>query len=298
MVRHTEKAFKWIISLLQARKIPFVIFGGLAAKGYGAGRSLADIDIAIPEERFGEIYYNYIKYAFWGPDTYKDENWDIFLVSLEYEGQEIDLCATRYKIFDKRLGKWVSKERDLGLFNTVEFYGLHVPVIAKSSLFEEKLQLGRKADKEDVSDLCANNGDAQEFLTEIKNLHLPKGKYAVFGSGPMVVRSMRKSGDVDIIVLPSLYHQCLHSGWEERKSGNTLKLVKGNVEMYRDWNFPSFRPDVKKLISTAEYIGGVPFVLLPEVIKWKQVFGREKDVSDVKQIEEYLKIANLGVPAN
>lgn len=298
MVRHTEKAFKWIIGLLQARKIPFVVSGGLAAKGYGAERSLADIDLNIPEERFGEIYYDYIKYAFWGPDTYKDENWDIFLVSLEYEGQEIDLCATRYKIFDRRLGKWVLKERNLDLFNKVEFYGLHIPVITKSSLFEEKLQLGRKADKEDVLELCSNDSDARELLTKIKNLHLPKGKYAVFGSSPMVVRGMRKSGDIDIIVLPSLYHQCLHSGWEERKSNNTLKLVKENVEMYQDWNFTGFRPDIKKLVSTAEYIGGVPFVLLSEVVKWKRAFGREKDVSDIKQIEEYLKIANLGVPVD
>jgi len=39
----------------------------------------------------------------------------------------------------------------------------------------------------------------------------------------------------------------------------------------------------------AEVIDGLSFVLLEEVLKWKKLNGREKDLRDVELIMEYLK---------
>jgi hypothetical protein len=38
-------AAQWIVRLLRDRDIPFLICGGLAAKGYGSERDLNDIDL-------------------------------------------------------------------------------------------------------------------------------------------------------------------------------------------------------------------------------------------------------------
>ena len=40
-----QSAAKWIVSQLRERNIPFLICGGLAARGYGSQRDLHDIDL-------------------------------------------------------------------------------------------------------------------------------------------------------------------------------------------------------------------------------------------------------------
>lgn len=40
-------AAQWIVGLLRDRSIPFLICGGLAAKGYGSERELNDIDLFV-----------------------------------------------------------------------------------------------------------------------------------------------------------------------------------------------------------------------------------------------------------
>jgi len=41
------------------------------------------------------------------------------------------------------------------------------------------------------------------------------------------------------------------------------------------------------LIDNAEIIKNFPFVQLKYVVEWKMKSGREKDIKDVKLIEEY-----------
>jgi hypothetical protein len=47
-------------------------------------------------------------------------------------------------------------------------------------------------------------------LEELKTLNLPKGTYAIFGSGPLAVRGLREARYLDIIVKDEIYKQlCL-----------------------------------------------------------------------------------------
>ena len=55
-------------------------------------------------------------------------------------------------------------------------------------------------------------------------------------------------------------------------------MAKDVFEAGTGWNYGSYQPDVQKLIAEAEMIEGVPFVQLEEVRKWKEAFGREKDL--------------------
>lgn len=48
-------AAQWIVGLLRDRNIPFLICGGLAAKGYGSERDRNDIDLFVPGEHFSSV---------------------------------------------------------------------------------------------------------------------------------------------------------------------------------------------------------------------------------------------------
>lgn len=60
-----------------------------------------------------------------------------------------------------------------------------------------------------------------------------------------------------------------------------------DVEVFTEW-LPGIW-DIKKLIKEAEIIGGLAFVNLKEVLKWKRIRGKEKDKKDIEIIENYLK---------
>lgn len=152
--RNTEKAFKWIVGLLQKHNIPFQISGGFAARVYGVDRELHDIDIGIPDDRCEELYPEVKEYVRYGPAHYSDEQWDLTLMSLKYEGQKIDLAGrTNITFFDKEIQSWIPGHRDLLKSEMKELFGIVVPIIPKDALIAYKKKLGREVDRMDVESL-------------------------------------------------------------------------------------------------------------------------------------------------
>ncbi|MDP3696632.1 MAG: hypothetical protein Q8R55_01210, partial [Candidatus Taylorbacteria bacterium] len=90
-MRHTEVALKWIVDILRDLKIPFEIDGGLAAEAYGSKRELADIDINVLQEDFYKIVPQVKEYLKFGPGWYKDEHWRLYMITIKYAGQNIDI---------------------------------------------------------------------------------------------------------------------------------------------------------------------------------------------------------------
>jgi hypothetical protein len=134
----------------------------------------------------------------------------------------------------------------------------------------------------------------QELFQRVKELNLPIGEYAIFGSGPMGIRDMREMHDVDVLVSEKVYNEYVNkSGWKIKNIYENNDYFKGlnndilEIEMWKDW-YTDW--DVSKLIREAEIIDELPFVRLEYLIKWKKFFGREKDLKDVELIENYEKI--------
>lgn len=117
----------------------------------------------------------------------------------------------------------------------------------------------------------------------VRNLNLPTEQFAIFGSGPLGVRNIRESGDIDLIVKVAL--------WEKLKKKYPLSpkrsdsIVIGDIEIYYAW--PPFQ-DVNVIIDSADIINELPFVRLEYVIEWKKYLGREKDKKDIRLIQEFL----------
>lgn len=150
-MRQTKSALKWIVRILNKHKVPFQITGGLAAEIYGSKRKLADIDIEIPENKFKAILKDVRRHIIFGPKRLKDKNWDMFLLTLRYGGQDIDLSgAYSTVIFDKTSKKWTLEDSSFGKSRNKKVFGITVHVTAKKNLIEYKSELGRRVDKIDL----------------------------------------------------------------------------------------------------------------------------------------------------
>ncbi|TSC53194.1 MAG: hypothetical protein LiPW39_399 [Parcubacteria group bacterium LiPW_39] len=150
-MKNQAKAFKWIVKILKKHTVPFQVTGGLAAKIYGSQRELNDIDIAIPEKSFADILSDVKGYLVFGPERFVDENWDLSLMTLRYQDQEIDICGgDTIKIRNSKTKKLIDHPTDFPKFEIKEIYGVSVPVVKKEKLIDYKKILGRSADMEDV----------------------------------------------------------------------------------------------------------------------------------------------------
>jgi len=151
MEKDTESALKWIVNILQKHDIPFQIGGGFAARMYGVERELADIDIAVPTDRLGEILSEVKVYITYDLRHYLDEKWDCTGMTINYKGQEIDFVGAQgKKIFNETNKKWITLENDFSNNEYKEIYGLTIPLMPKEKLISYKSILKREVDLLDL----------------------------------------------------------------------------------------------------------------------------------------------------
>ena len=79
-------AAQWIVGLLRDRNIPFLICGGLAARGYGSERDLHDIDLFVPGEHFLSVVQAGQAFVSKAAAHRQEEGWDLTYVQFKYEG--------------------------------------------------------------------------------------------------------------------------------------------------------------------------------------------------------------------
>ncbi len=120
-------------------------------------------------------------------------------------------------------------------------------------------------------------------LEELKKMNFPINQFAIFGSGPLGIRGIRDSNDIDLIVKDNLWEELLKKYTISKNKHNAI--IIGNIEIFNNW-LP-FK-DINVLIDSADIIEGFRFVKLEYVLEWKKFLGREKDLIDIKLIENYL----------
>ena len=146
-----KKAILWITNILNKHAIPFQIAGGLAVRAYGSSRKLMDIDIDIPEEDFETLKLETAPYIIFGPSQFKNEHWDLLLMTLNYHGQEIDLAGAYHtKIYNSENNAWKKIITDFSKTNYMTIHGLSLPVISREELIAYKKILARPIDLVDV----------------------------------------------------------------------------------------------------------------------------------------------------
>ena len=127
-----------------------------------------------------------------------------------------------------------------------------------------------------------------KYLAELKALNLPRNKFAIFASGPMAIRNLRENQDIDVIVKEPLWKELSKKHNIILKNNGKTKCIEiRNIEIFNDWK-PWF-DDINELIDTADIIQNIRFVKLTYVLEWKKAMNREKDIRDIKIIEDYMQ---------
>ncbi len=133
------------------------------------------------------------------------------------------------------------------------------------------------------------------FLEQLKKRNLPKNTYAIFGSGPLGVRNIRDTHDLDLIIDEQLFDKYKNMPhWKFKNfviDNRYVEMIENNwIECYKKWGPGAW--NTQQLIRKAEFINNMPFVKLETVKKWKRILGREKDLKDIQLIDEYIQRTN------
>lgn len=125
-----------------------------------------------------------------------------------------------------------------------------------------------------------------DLFEALRDLDLPVGDYAIFGSGPLIVRGIiDATNDLDIITRGSTWAMVQDAGEQTTfDDGNPCVTVHGGRLTFGiTWKYGHF--DLDELIDTAEVIAGLPFVRLEHVIRYKRAAGRPKDLDHLVAME-------------
>ena len=127
------------------------------------------------------------------------------------------------------------------------------------------------------------------LFDRVKSLNLPVSDFAIFGSGPLIVRGIiPASNDLDII--------CRGQAWERVKAIGELEYLSkydvtvvtmcgGRLTFGTKWAIGEF--DIDELIDGAEEIDGLPFVRLEHVTNYKEISKRPKDLRHIEALKAY-----------
>lgn len=130
-------------------------------------------------------------------------------------------------------------------------------------------------------------GSAAHLFGRLRSLDLPPGDYAVFGSGPLLVRGIvDRAGDLDVICRGAAWEAAQRLGPAAEQDGvPVVSLFGGAVTLGTRWAIGGF--DIAHLIETAEVIDGIPFVRLEHVVAYKRLANRPKDREHLRLLEEW-----------
>lgn len=151
MNKNIAISFKWIINILNKYNFKFQISGGLSAITYGSKRKLYDIDIDLESKNIKRLskLKEIKKHIIFGPKRIKASNFDVFLLTLNYNGVLIDLGES-LKMLDSRSNSWINDRTNFDNFELKNIFGINVPVIPLDGLINYKKILSRNEDIEDL----------------------------------------------------------------------------------------------------------------------------------------------------
>ena len=127
------------------------------------------------------------------------------------------------------------------------------------------------------------------IFDRLKELDLPAGDYAVFGSAPLLIRGIiDEVDDLDIISRGAAwdYAQTLAPVTVLEPYGiDIVDIDDGLITIGTTWGIGEF--DLDELIDTADVIDDMQFVRLEHVEMYKQVGGRQKDLDHLEALRQW-----------
>ena len=125
-----------------------------------------------------------------------------------------------------------------------------------------------------------------DLFDRLRSLALPPDDFAVFGSGPLIVRGIiEAANDLDVISRGAAWRRAVELGNLVYLTDHDVAVVSfddGAITVGTSWAYGEF--DIDRLIDTAEIIDGLPFVRLEHVVAYKEAAGRSKDLAHLRAL--------------
>lgn len=133
---------------------------------------------------------------------------------------------------------------------------------------------------------------SETFADKVKALNLPLDQIIVIGSGILDQLGIRPASDIDLAASSDLMKKLSEESgdWLKKFDDNQrFYFVKddGSAEVWDGWEFDRQAVSYDDLLDYAVKYDGVRFVSLEFLSRWKKWRSREKDVQDVKLIDEW-----------
>ncbi len=133
---------------------------------------------------------------------------------------------------------------------------------------------------------------SETFADKVKALNLPLDQIIVIGSGILDQLGIRPASDIDLAASSDLMKKFSEESgdWLKKFDDNQrFYFVKddGSAEVWDGWDFDGQTVSYDDLLDYVVKYDGVRFVDLEFLRKWKSWRSREKDVQDVKLIDEW-----------
>jgi hypothetical protein len=129
-------------------------------------------------------------------------------------------------------------------------------------------------------------------------LDLDRNDFVIFGSAPLLAHGLRQSiGDLDIVARGTAWRRASEFGDPAvgMISGDpAVHLCGGRIQVSQKWISTDW--DTDDLIDRAEIIQGLRFAPLADVLAYKRILMRPKDIADILALTQLgVEIANHGI---
>jgi len=125
----------------------------------------------------------------------------------------------------------------------------------------------------------------------VTDLDLDRRDFVIFGSGPLLAHGLRRSiRDLDVVARGTAWDRVSQHGSPARGSINGAPMAQfcgGLIQFSRGWVSDDW--DADDLIDRAEIIQGLPFAQLTDVLAYKQMLLRPKDLPDIAALHQALR---------
>lgn len=119
-----------------------------------------------------------------------------------------------------------------------------------------------------------------DIIVRLKQLNMDPSEYWLITGGAMVLYGLREvTHDIDLGCTTKLADELATRGYSVtlQDDGTRKILIGEDVEIFENW-----------LYDRVIALDGIPVISLDGLIAMKKALGREKDLTDIRLIEEYL----------
>lgn len=120
----------------------------------------------------------------------------------------------------------------------------------------------------------------EDIVRILKEMNLPLSEYWITSGAALVIHGVKETTrDIDLGCTTNFVEQYIEKGCKYKVANDNTRIVEvsDEIEVLENW-----------FVDKVEIIDGLPVGSLESIKKQKLELGREKDIKDIKLIDEYI----------